>query len=115
MASQIEAVFLRRLEAGASAETVFRSTTKVNARYDPRKSLQHLRDGLRDNISYHDLRRSFAVIAERLDISYPKIKRMMNHSQGGDVTMGYLVNTDPEALRFPMQRISNEIDRLAGL
>jgi integrase len=56
--------------------------------------------------SVHDLRRTFATTAERLDISSYAVKRLLNHTTGSDVTAGYIV-TDIERLRRPMQAISD--------
>ncbi len=62
----------------------------------------------------HDLRRTFVTIAESLDISYAALKRLLNHSDGNDVTGGYLqITTD--RLRDPMERISTRIMELMGI
>ena len=54
----------------------------------------------------HDLRRTFATVASKLDISAYKLKRLTNHIGGGDVTAGYVqVSTDD--LRDAMQRIED--------
>jgi integrase len=63
--------------------------------------------------SVHDLRRSFATTAERLDISSYALKRLLNHASSGDVTAGYIV-TDIERLRRPMQAISDFLFRAMG-
>jgi len=56
----------------------------------------------------HDLRRTFVTVAESLEISYAALKRLLNHSDGNDVTGGYLqITTD--RLRDPMERISNRL------
>lgn len=56
----------------------------------------------------HDLRRTFITIAESLDIPYAALKRLLNHSDGNDVTGGYLqITTD--RLREPMERISGKL------
>ncbi len=60
--------------------------------------------------SVHDLRRTFATTAERLDISSYAVKRLLNHMTGNDVTAGYIV-TDIERLRRPMQAISDFLFR----
>lgn len=60
---------------------------------------------------FHDLRRSFATIADDLDISERVIKRLLNH-RSNDVTQGYICN-GVERLRAPMQLISDEILRRA--
>ncbi len=64
--------------------------------------------------SPHDLRRTFATVAEGLDIPVYTIKRLMNHASGsGDVTAGY-IQIDVERLRVPMQRITDTILTAAG-
>jgi len=63
--------------------------------------------------SVHDLRRTFATTAERLDISSYALKRLLNHTTGNDVTAGYIV-TDIERLRQPMQAISDFLFRRMG-
>lgn len=62
----------------------------------------------------HDLRRTFATIAESIDIPAYALKRLLNHADGADVTAGYLVVT-PERLRDPMQRITDYVLKSAGL
>lgn len=63
----------------------------------------------------HDLRRTFATVAESLDIAGYTLKRLMNHAGtvSGDVTAGYL-QIDVERLRVPMQRITDAILTAAG-
>lgn len=70
------------------------------------------RSGL--HVTLHDLRRTFATIAERLDIPAYALKRLLNHKQSGDVTAGYIV-ADVERLREPMERISDFILKAAGV
>ncbi|MBI4828649.1 MAG: integrase, partial [Nitrospinae bacterium] len=59
------------------------------------------------------LRRTFATIAESLDLSAYSIKRLLNHKQAGDVTAGYIVH-DVDRLRAPMQSIADAILTRAG-
>ncbi len=60
----------------------------------------------------HDLRRTFATVAESLDIPAYALKRLMNHKTQGDVTGGYLVITT-ERLRNPMEKIEDFVLRAA--
>ncbi|AJE47959.1 integrase family protein [Celeribacter indicus] len=60
------------------------------------------------HITAHDLRRTFATVASRIDISAYKLKRLTNHISGGDVTAGY-VQVTTEDLRDAMQRISDRL------
>ncbi len=62
----------------------------------------------------HDLRRTFASLAESLDLSAYAVKRLLNHADGNDVTAGYLV-LDVERLRAPMQQITDFVLKAAGI
>lgn len=46
------------------------------------------------------------TITEYLDIPHYALKRLINHTDGADVTDGYIV-TEVELLRAPMQRIAD--------
>jgi len=62
----------------------------------------------------HDLRRTFATIAESLDIPAYALKRLLNHATGADVTAGYII-TNTERLREPMQKITDYVMKAAGI
>jgi integrase len=62
----------------------------------------------------HDLRRTFATIADSLDIPAYALKALMNHKSGADVTAGHVVVT-AERLRAPMQKIEDFVLKAAGL
>jgi integrase len=62
----------------------------------------------------HDLRRTFATIAESLDIPAYALKRLLNHANGADVTADYIV-ASTERLREPTQKITNYVLKCAGL
>jgi len=74
-----------------------------------KKNPDHVIPGIK--FCLHDLRRTFITIAESLDISYAALKRLLNHSDGNDVTGGYLQITT-NRLREPMERISNRLFEL---
>jgi len=73
---------------------------------DPRKPIEQVT--LLSGIAFtcHDLRRTFATIAESLDISSFTVKRLLNHQQNHDITAGYVIS-NVERLRPPMQRITD--------
>jgi len=74
------------------------------------KKLEESPDQVLPGIKFclHDLRRTFVTVAESLDIPYAALKRLLNHSDGNDVTGGYLqITTD--RLREPMERISTKL------
>jgi integrase len=77
---------------------------------DPRKSLDAFRKALGFDVQFHDLRRSFATVATAMDIQQSKVKRLLNHASGNDVTAGYQILFDPELLRKSTQRVSDYID-----
>lgn len=60
------------------------------------------------NFTIHDLRRTFATIANSLDIPAYTVKMLLNHKMSSDVTAGYII-ADVERLRAPMQKISDYI------
>jgi hypothetical protein len=62
----------------------------------------------------HDLRRTFATIADSLDIPGYALKALLNHKGGSDVTAGYVV-ASTERLREPMQKITDYVLRCAGV
>lgn len=64
--------------------------------------------------SVHDLRRTFATIAESLGVPAYQLKALLNHKTNNDVTAGYIIR-DVESLRAPMEEISRFILEEAGL
>lgn len=112
LSAQVEAMFQRRREAEPEAVNVF-GDAKM---YDPRKSLYALRKAVGADLTFHDCRRTFLTIAEEQAVPYGLLKKMGNHSTGNDVTMKHYANTvEHETLRPYMQRVSDQIDRLAGI
>ncbi len=63
--------------------------------------------------SLHDLRRTFATIADRIGLGDYTIKALLNHKSGADVTQGYIIR-EVEQLREPMERITAKVLELAG-
>jgi integrase len=66
------------------------------------------------SFTLHDLRRTFTTIAESLDIPGYALKRMLNHSDGADVTAGYIV-ASVERLREPMEKVAEYLARAMGI
>jgi hypothetical protein len=56
----------------------------------------------------HDLRRTFATVAESLDLSWKTVKALLNHRMEDDVTAGYVIS-EAERLRSAMQRITDTL------
>jgi integrase len=76
----------------------------------PKKSKARVIESTGISFSLHDLRRTFTTIAESLDIPAYALKRMLNHSDGSDVTAGYIVG-NVERLREPMQKVADYLLR----
>jgi integrase len=87
----------------------------------PRGRLSSLRYALasvieRSGVTFttHDLRRTFATVADSLDIPGYAVKALLNHKNGADVTAGYIV-VNVERLRKPMQCITNYMLAAGGV
>jgi integrase len=65
--------------------------------------------------SAHDLRRGFSTVAESVGVSMSVLKALLNHAASRDVTAGYIISSDPEQLREPVQRIANRLEELCGI
>jgi integrase len=93
---------------------VFPGEGKGGFLVEPRKQMDKVVKSSKVDFKLHDLRRTFATIAESLDIPAYAIKRLLNHKMPGDVTAGYIV-TDVERLREPMQKITDFIAMTVGV
>lgn len=79
---------------------------------DPKKQIAKVVAASGVEFSPHTLRRTFASIAESLDIPYLALKRLLNH-KAQDVTGKHYTVIDVERLRKPMQQITDFILRAA--
>jgi integrase len=57
----------------------------------------------------HDLRRTFATVATRAGVDAGMVKRLMNHSTSGDVTMKHYVRLNLEDMRPAMQTVETRL------
>ena len=55
-------------------------------------------------ITAHDLRRTFLSFGERIGTPIVTLKKLVNHSTRGDVTLGYIIPSDDD-LRHWAERI----------
>jgi integrase len=117
----IEILEDRKTAAGAGPQTEYGQTERVFAGGgkggclgDVRRGIAYVTEQSGIPFAPHDLRRTFATTAERLDLPTYTIKRLMNHTIGaGDVTGGY-IQIDVERLRAPMQQMTDTILAAAG-
>lgn len=81
---------------------------------EPRRQIAHVRAESGIEFTVHDLRRTFATLAESLDVPFSTVKRLINHKSGQDVTDGYIIS-DVERLRQPMAHISAFLIEATGM
>jgi integrase len=79
-----------------------------------RYAMAEIEKGSGVNFCVHDLRRTFATVADKLDIPAYALKALMNHANAADVTAGYVVH-DVERLRRPMQKITDYFLSAGGI
>jgi len=87
---------------------VFSGGNPDKAIVNPYKQIKKVREDSGVHFTMHDLRRTFATIADSLDIQHHIIKRLMNHSNN-DVTIKHYVQPSIERLREPMNKINDYI------
>ena len=73
---------------------------------EPKKAVLKVAELSGVPFTLHDLRRTFATVADSIDLPAYALKRLLNHKMNNDVTAGYIMK-DVERLRKPMQRITN--------
>jgi integrase len=115
LSDRLHEVLTRRKEQDAGTGFVFPGTGPTGRLVNEQDWVRQVRQDSGVMFTPHDLRRTFATVAESLDIPGYALKRLMNHASGigGDVTAGYL-QIDVERLRVPMQRITDAILTAAG-
>jgi integrase len=96
------------LDREVKSAYVFSKSKNVDHMRIPSKHIERLIKDSGVQFSLHDLRRTFATVAESLDISDNTIKRLLNHVTDSDVTAGYIVR-DIERLRAASDKIAQRI------
>lgn len=79
---------------------------------DARKTLKWINAKAKTHVQGHGLRDTFASIAEEL-VSGGLLKRMLNHSVAGDVTLGHYVGKSEAQLRSGWQTVADFIEAAA--
>jgi integrase len=77
---------------------------------DPRKALATINAAAGTTITPHDLRATFASVAEELVSAYT-LKRMLNHADAGDVTGAHYVGKSEAQLRAGWQAVADLITK----
>jgi integrase len=82
---------------------------------EPKRGVNFVRDESGINWSSHDLRRTYATVASRLDVSYYKLKFLLGHSTGNDVTGKHYAQIGVDDVREAAQEIADYLKREIGL
>lgn len=98
--------FMERRSRNRTSDYVFPADSKTGYIYEPKKAVIRVAELSGVPFTLHDLRRTFATIADSLDLPAYALKRLLNHKMNNDVTAGYIMK-DVERLRKPMQQIAN--------
>ena len=110
-AKQQQAAHNRLVLAESRLESpyIFPGEGKTGFIVEPKRAIDTVTAATGIVFSCHDLRRTFATIAESLDLSGYTVKALLNHKQQtGDVTGGYII-LNVDRLREPMQKITDAI------
>ena len=99
---------LKARKVNSNGLYVFSGANPDKSIVNPYKQIKKVREESGVHFTQHDLRRTFATIADSLDIQHHIIKRLMNHTNN-DVTIKHYVKPSIERLREPMNKISNYI------
>ncbi|MBF0293528.1 MAG: integrase family protein [Nitrospinae bacterium] len=113
LSDHVHGLLARRYEKRGAGEFVFSGESEGGYLVEPKRQMKKVSAMSGITFSIHDLRRTFATVADSLELSAYALKRLLNHAQGGDVTAGY-IGDDVERLRLPMQRIADAILTHAG-
>lgn len=96
-------------ESRLASPYVFPGEGKTGYIVEPKRAIDTVTAATGITFSCHDLRRTFATIAESLDLSGYTVKALLNHKQAdNDVTGGYII-LNVDRLREPMQKITDAL------
>jgi len=98
----------------SDSDFVFPGPGKEGHLAEPKKFVAKVAKLAEVEFSPHDLRRTFSVYLESLDVTAYALKRLLNH-RSGDVTYKHYLPLDVERLREPMQKLSDYMLKLAGV
>jgi integrase len=113
LSNVLHELFAMRRELNPKGEWVFPGPGKTGHLVEPKRFAERVaaKSGVR--FTMHDLRRTFASIANSVGVSTLALKGLLNHRTDNDVTGGYVVAT-AEDYRGPAERIAQRIVELAN-
>jgi integrase len=112
MSSYVHDLLHARRQTVGDSEYVFPAESARGFLQEPKKWVAEVARKSGVHVTLHDLRRTFATIAESLNIGQRTIQRLLNHRPGREALTNYVV-LGVEQLRDPMERVSSFIQRAA--
>jgi integrase len=114
MSSFVHDLLVARRSIG-KAKHVFPSTGRGGYISEPKYPLGLVAEDCGVDVSAHDLRRTFATVAEQhANVRPIALKALLNHSVGNDVTTGYVITTT-EDLRESAQKVCDKLIELCKI
>ena len=115
MSSFVHDMLVARRALGNDGGWVFGASSASGHIEEPKFAFDLIAKATGIEVSPHDLRRTFATIAESTDISPLALKALLNHAlPSGDVTSGYIQMT-AERLRDPVQKVCDRLKELCAI
>jgi len=74
----------------SSKYLLFQTTNALRPIVTPSKQFAHIDKEIDFRITAHDVRRTFATIAETVGLNFSMIKCLLNHSSSSDITLSYI-------------------------
>lgn len=106
---------LKRRKADSDSAYVFPSDISRTGHYvEPKKAYAAIHERCGLWITIHDLRRTFGTVAAPL-VTHAELKSMLNHKAKNDVTLTHYTHLSGEALREPVNRVTDALLRAMGL
>lgn len=94
----------------ADSDFVFPAESATGFLQEPKKWVAAVSQASGVKVTLHDLRRTFATVAETLNVGQRTIQRLLNHRPGREALTSYVV-FGVEQLREPVEKIAAFIER----
>jgi integrase len=115
MSSFVRELLIARRSIGRESAFVFPARGSHGYLDEPNFAFEQIAKTTGIEVSPHDLRRTFATVAESCDLSSTALKALLNHQlPESDVTGGYIVMTT-DRLREPAQKVCDRLTELCGI
>lgn len=99
-----------RREKTPDSEFVFPAESEKGFLREPKKWVAAVSQQSGVQVTLHDLRRTFATVAETLNVGQRTIQRLLNHRPGREALTSYVV-FGVEQLREPVEKIAQFIEK----